>query len=71
MSWRTLIEFNHDITGRAIEQDPQGFVDALRFFNNSACDRNAEELKRFGITVIRTRHHSDSFMSQLPPERIP
>ena len=71
MSWRTLIEFNHDVMGKAIKADPEGFVRAMDFLNNSASERNAEEVKRFGITVIRTRHHSDDFMSQLPPEKTP
>jgi hypothetical protein len=62
MSQRTIVEFNHDL-GRKIDDDPQGFVEAVREMiragvNDMPCDTSAA-LRRFGVTTSPTHHHSD------------
>lgn len=67
MSNRTLMEFNHD-HAYSVERDPEGFVRAVSLYLSSGSRREAEALERYGVTVIRMRHHSDDFMVGLPPE---
>lgn len=59
MSQRTIVEFNHD-RGYEIRNDPAGFVAAIRHMLNSGsgCSDVADTLKRYGITVTPTCHHS-------------
>ena len=60
MSNRTIMEFNHDLAD-AIFNRPTEFVGLINAVMRG-CDRDAmEELRlRFGVTVGRTRHHSEA-----------
>lgn len=60
MSNRTLIEINHDLTGK-IDRYPSIFVEALVRYLNSAGPDTANDLREFGIRVFGMRHHSDAF----------
>lgn len=57
MSIRTLFEINHDYSVR--NQD--GLLVALQRYLNSGDHRAAEELERYGIKVIASRHHSTEY----------
>lgn len=58
MSLRSLIEINHDFTWRL--DDPE-FVDLLCRYLSSGDRRTADDLRRFGVTVISQRHHSADY----------
>ena len=55
MSYRTLIEINHDFI-HAIERDPEQFVKSLRRALDDGLD-----LGRFGVRFFGRRHHTDPF----------
>ena len=61
MSNRSLIEINHDCWD-AIDRDPLAFNTVLQRYLSSADRENAEALRRFGLTVVGMRHHSDKFV---------
>lgn len=58
MSNRTLLEINHDYD---LEEMP-GFLTALARYRRSACQEHAEALKRYGVTVVGMRHHTEKFI---------
>ena len=62
MSQRTIVEFNHDL-GRRIDEDPQGFVDAVREMIRAGVNGNTsgttEALRWYGVVTSPTHHHSD------------
>lgn len=58
MSVRSIVELNHDYA-HDIVRDPEGFIQALRFYLGSASEQDAEALQRYGITVAWKGHHSD------------
>ena len=64
MSNRSLLEFNHDYA-HAIISKPDLFMAALASFLRSADDRQAEDLRRFGITWHGTRHHSEPWAERI------
>lgn len=70
MSYRTLIEINHDY-GFKIEEAPARFVEALGAYLASASKRNAELLEPYGIRVVGIRHHSGNFILDGTPEGFP
>ena len=58
MSIRTLIEINHDFTGY-INSDA---LDVLRLYLASGDhERYRDPLRRFGIMLIASRHHSTDY----------
>jgi hypothetical protein len=66
MSMRTIVEFNHD-KWMKIEDDPEGFVRAIRLMLNSGVsdaeddhheDNKRGALEKYGITTTPTHHHS-------------
>lgn len=60
MSQRTIVEFNHDF-GHKIEDDPEGFVDAVcDMIRSGAGSRTVQDrLRSFGVQTTPTMHHSD------------
>lgn len=62
MSQRTIVEFNHDM-GRKIDDDPDGFVSAIREMIRAGVNdypsEGREALRLFGVTTSPTHHHSD------------
>lgn len=58
MSIRSLIEINHDATHKL--DDPE-FAAALHRYLCAGDSRTAEDLRRFGVTVISQRHHSADY----------
>jgi hypothetical protein len=59
MSFRSLIEVNHDFTGH-IERDPEGFVRELIRYLNSGSTQHID-LERFGVNRLGMRHHSGKY----------
>lgn len=57
MSNRTLIEINHDMVHDLDRQ----FLVSLRGFLTGGSSRCAEDLERYGVKIIATRHHSEAF----------
>lgn len=61
MSQRTIVEFNHDLAFR-IDDDPEGFLLAIRTMLNSGVNGNesakVESLRHFGVRTTPTHHHS-------------
>ena len=51
MGTRTILEFNHD-RAHDIERDPEGFMQALNYYLNSASQKNMERLERYGIRRV-------------------
>ena len=70
MSYRTLIEINHDF-GHRIEDQPQRFVEDLGAYLASPSRGNAEELERWGVRVVGMRHHSGNFILDGTPDGFP
>lgn len=60
MSVRSLFEINHDYCHR-IEDDPEKFVAALRYYLGNGAQDSADELERYGVVVFGSRHHSRPF----------
>lgn len=67
MSYRTLIEINHDFRP---DDDPR-FLPALRRYLNSGCRETADALEPFGVRVIGMRHHSGNFILDSEPDGFP
>ncbi len=60
MSYRTLVEFNHDFAGFIRAHEPT-FVRYLYDALSSGDAEAHDQLRRhFGVTVFRTQHHSDT-----------
>ena len=57
MSTRTIFEINHDLANR-IDEDPDGFLHALRMYLNSASNDRTEALTRYGFKRAWWGHHS-------------
>ncbi len=57
-----IVEFNHDL-GRAIDANPEGFIDAIREMIragvNDTPSQNKDALRCFGVITSPTHHHSD------------
>lgn len=66
MSYRTLIEINHDIVS-----EDTGMAVALARYASSASRENAEALRKYGLTVIGMRHHSGKFIVEGEPDGFP
>lgn len=66
MSYRTIIELNHDFVD-AIKRDPIGFaqsmLDQCRAANNP---ETIADLRRYGVIVVETVHHSTPRKVVLP-----
>jgi hypothetical protein len=61
LSNRSLIEINHDFS-HAINGAATGeFENVLLRYLGSNSKENAAALKRFGVRVFGTRHHSDGY----------
>jgi hypothetical protein len=58
MSQRSIIEINHDQSGR-ITSDPGGFLYLLTIALASGSDRSWAPLSQFGVTRITQCHHSE------------
>lgn len=57
MSFRTIIEINHDL-GHMIEAHSDAFVRLLGSYIRGADPNLVEALKQYGIRVVETVHHS-------------
>lgn len=58
MSFRTIIELNHDY-GHAIQRDPEAFIRFLTSHINAANDPDTiDALRHYGVVVVETVHHS-------------
>src|SRR6185503_9308674 len=68
MSYRTLIEINHDF---GPQEDSIEFLTVLARYLRSANRDNAEALERFGVRVLGMRHHSGNFILDGEPDGFP
>lgn len=61
MSQRTIVEFNHDLWFQ-IDDDPGGFVAAIlqMLRSGSNGDNTRDDLRRYGVQVAPTAHHTDT-----------
>lgn len=60
MSQRTIIEFNHDYVGD-LRRHPEVFDRLLTYLSSGGYPGNEkEDFRRFGITILRRRHHSET-----------
>ena len=57
MSWRTLIEIDHDVI---CNSNPTSLGEAIHTLARGA-GAPAEDLSHIGVIVLRTRHHSDGY----------
>lgn len=60
MSIRTLFEFNHDLSHK-IEAERTVFTELLGRYMRSGSAEDAEDLERFGLRFMGSRHHSSGF----------
>lgn len=60
MSNRSLFEFNHDYSHR-IEDDPEGFIEAIQNYLKGGDKQAANQLKKYGLKWFGMRHHSDKY----------
>jgi hypothetical protein len=68
MSIRSLIEINHDHSGRWGGED---FLDALERYVRSGSRECAEALEPYGLKVVGQRHHSGVFILDGTPDGFP
>lgn len=65
MSNRTIMEFNHD-RAHEIEANPEDFLECLGAVMRGLDREAMERLEiRYGVTVGRTRHHSDRMSEEV------
>ena len=58
MSNRTLIEINHDLCDKILNE-PSHFATELAYYLSSGSKRHAEDLEQYGVRVIGMKHHSE------------
>ena len=61
MSYRTLIEINHDVL-HEIDRDPEGFIRALKERCSHLHSNLDASSKPFGLKRVATRHHSQAYL---------
>jgi hypothetical protein len=68
MSYRTLIELNHDYTPDLASAE---FSALLRRYLCGADGESAKALERFGARVVGMRHHADKFIIEAGADGFP
>jgi hypothetical protein len=58
MSNRTIIEINHDMSHK-IRDNPAAIGEEIAEYTRSVSHESADRLRRYGINVLGTVHHSD------------
>ena len=67
MSFRSLIEINHDYVVRS----QTDLLEALQRYLASGSREDAQELEFYGIKVIGMRHHSSRYIIESEPDGFP